>query len=69
MNQEGDRVAVRGYGIAVVEHADNDQVQAVLGGRSVLTVEREKIEQNGRWDADPDIPILIAAKSEYAKLQ
>lgn len=38
--KRGDRVAVLGHGIAVVEHADNNQVQAVLGSRSVLRIER-----------------------------
>jgi hypothetical protein len=51
--KRGDRVAVRGHGIAVVEHADNDQVQAVLGGRNVLRIERKEIvwdEHNTRWE-------------------
>ena len=51
--KRGDRVAVIGHGIAVVEHADNDQVQAVLGGRSVLRIERKEVvwdERNMRWE-------------------
>jgi hypothetical protein len=51
--KRGDRVAVLGHGIAVVEHADNNQVQAVLGGRSVLRIEREEVvwdERNMRWE-------------------
>jgi hypothetical protein len=51
--KRGDRVAVLGHGIAVVEHADNDQVQAVLGGRSVLSIQRKEVvwdEQYARWE-------------------
>lgn len=51
--KRGDRVAVLGHGIAVVEHADNDQVQAVLGGRSVLSIQRKEVvwdERNMRWE-------------------
>jgi hypothetical protein len=49
----GDRVTVRSHGIAVVEHADNNQVQAVLGNRNVLRIERKEVvwcEQNMRWE-------------------
>jgi len=52
--KRGDRVAVMGHGIAVVEHADNDLVQAVLGDKSVLKIGREEIvwdEQYMRWEA------------------
>ncbi len=51
--KQGDRIAVLGHGIAVVEKADTNQVQAVLGGRSVLRIEREKVvwdEHNMRWE-------------------
>jgi len=51
--KRGDRVAVIGHGIAVVERADTNQVQAVLGGRSVLTIEREEVVWDGhnmRWE-------------------
>jgi hypothetical protein len=51
--KRGDRVAVIGHGIAVVEQADTNQVQAVLGGRSVLRIEREEVvwdERNMRWE-------------------
>jgi len=51
--KQGDRIAVLGHGIAVVEHADNNQVQTVLGNRSVLRIEREEVvwcERNARWE-------------------
>ena len=49
----GDRVAVIGHGIAVVEHADADLVQVVLGNKSLFSVNREKIvwdKRNERWE-------------------
>jgi preprotein translocase subunit YajC len=51
--KRGDRVAVIGYGIAIVEHADSHHVQAVLGNRNVLRIERKEIvwyQQNNRWE-------------------
>jgi hypothetical protein len=50
----GDRLAVLGHGIAVVEHADRNQVHALLWNRSLLRIERKEIcwdEQNIRWEA------------------
>ena len=61
----GDRVAVRGHGIAVVEHADNDQVQAVLGGRSVLSIQRKEVvwdEQYARWETAVGAGIRLTAR-------
>lgn len=63
--KRGDRVAVRGHGIAVVEHADNSQVQAVLGGRSVLRIERKEVvwdEQNMRWETAVGAGIRLTAR-------
>lgn len=51
--KRGDRVAVIGYGIAVVEHADRSHVQAVLGNRNELRIGHERIvwcEQYSRWE-------------------
>lgn len=51
--KRGDRVAVIGRGIAIVEHADNNHVQAVLGDRTVLRIERNEVfwcEQYARWE-------------------
>jgi hypothetical protein len=61
----GDRVAVRGHGIAVVEQADNNQVQAVLGGRRVLRIEREEVvwdEQNMRWETTVGAGIRLTTR-------
>ncbi|MGB8493224.1 MAG: hypothetical protein WCE53_02370 [Candidatus Acidiferrum sp.] len=63
--KRGDRVAVFGHGIAVVEHADNNQVQAVLGGRSVLRIERKEVvwdEQNTRWETAVGAVIRLTAR-------
>ena len=49
----GDRVAVRGRGIAIVEMAGDRQVHAVLWNRDRLRIERRLIcwdEQNMRWE-------------------
>jgi len=50
----GDRVAVLGRGIAVVEHADDTEVHALLRNRSTLRIARKHIrwdDQNIRWEA------------------
>jgi hypothetical protein len=50
----GDRIAILGRGIAVVESADENQVRAQLWNRSLLRIERKGIcwdEQNIRWEA------------------
>lgn len=50
----GDRVAVLGRGIAVVETAGDTQVHAALRNRSMLRIWRRDIcwdEQNKRWEA------------------
>jgi len=52
----GDRVAVVGHGIAVVDRMGNDKVCAVLGNRTVLTIERDAVawnRQNRRWETAP----------------
>jgi hypothetical protein len=51
----GDRVAVLGRGIAVVEHADDAEVHALLRNRSTLRIARKHIrwdDQNMRWETD-----------------
>jgi preprotein translocase subunit YajC len=53
--KKGDRVAVLGRGIAVVEQTDDKQVVIVLGNRLVLTIARREIvlnQQNVRWECD-----------------
>ena len=50
----GDRVAILGSGIAVVEHADDAEVHALLGNKPILRMRRNDIawnRQNLRWEA------------------
>jgi preprotein translocase subunit YajC len=52
---KGDRVAVLGHGIAVVEQVDGKEVQVVLGNKLVLRIARKEIvvnEQNNRWECE-----------------
>jgi hypothetical protein len=51
---KGDRVAVLGRGIAVVEHADDREVHVLLWNRTILRMRRKYIawnRQNMRWEA------------------
>jgi len=51
--RKGDRVALLGLGIAVVESTDDKEVWLVLGNRQVLRVARKDIalnQQNRRWE-------------------
>ena len=51
----GDRVAILGRGIAVVEQVDERQVHALLWNRSLLRIGRKEIvweEGNMRWEAN-----------------
>lgn len=51
---KGDRVAVIGRGIAVVKHADDTEVHALLRNRIKLRMRRKDIawnRQNMRWEA------------------
>jgi preprotein translocase subunit YajC len=53
--KKGDRVAVLGRGIAVVEQADDKEVVVVLGNRLVLRIARKDIvlnQQNMRWECE-----------------
>ena len=55
----GDRVAVLGRGIAVVEHADETEVEALLGNKTILRMRRKDItwsRQNIRWEAEVPAP-------------
>ncbi len=54
--KKGDRVAIIGRGIAVVEHADAKGVYVVLWNRSMLKIGRKEIvwdEGNMRWESHP----------------
>jgi preprotein translocase subunit YajC len=53
--KKGDRVAVLGRGIAVIEHADETEVHALLRNRIMLKMRRRDIvrsRQNIRWEAE-----------------
>jgi preprotein translocase subunit YajC len=53
--KNGDRVAVLGHGIAVVEQIDGKEVHVALGKRLVLRIARKEIvvnEQNNRWECE-----------------
>ena len=53
--RKGDRVAVLGHGIAVVEQIDGREVQVVLGNKLALRIARREIvvnEQNSRWECE-----------------
>jgi len=53
--KRGDRVAVLGHGIAVVEQVDAKEVHVALGNRLLLRVARKGIvvnEQNNRWECE-----------------
>jgi len=51
----GDRVAVLGHGIAVVEHTDEKEALVVVGKRLVLRIALKHIvlnQQNMRWECE-----------------
>jgi preprotein translocase subunit YajC len=53
--KRGDRVAVLGHGITVVEQIDGKEVHVALGNRLVLRIARKEIvvnEQNNRWECE-----------------
>ena len=53
--QDGDRVAVLGHGIAVVEQTDDKEALVVMGTRDVLRIARKDIvwnQQNMRWECE-----------------
>jgi hypothetical protein len=54
--KKGDRVAVLGRGIAVVERVDDKEALVVLWNRLVLKIARKDIvlnQQNMRWEWEP----------------
>jgi hypothetical protein len=53
--KKGDRVAVLGHGIAVVEQDNGKEVHVALGNKLVLRIARKEIvvnEQNNRWECE-----------------
>lgn len=62
--KKGDRVAILGRGIAVVEQVGGKEVHAVLGNTSMLRIGRKEIvwdEGNMRWEADANAPFECLA--------
>jgi hypothetical protein len=54
--KQGDRVAILGRGIAVVEQAGDREVDAVLWSKNVVRIDRKEIvwdERNMRWETSP----------------
>ena len=63
----GDRLAVLGHGIAVVEQAHGEEVHAVLWNRDRVRVERKQIiwdEGNNRWETT-----VVAATSSRTPME
>jgi len=57
--KRGDRVAILGRGIAVVEHVDSRWIQAVVWNKCELRIARKEIvwdERNMRWETDANAP-------------
>jgi hypothetical protein len=57
--KKGDRVAILGRGIAVVEHATDTEVHALLRNKLTLRIARREIrwdQQNMRWEAESLAP-------------
>jgi hypothetical protein len=53
--EKGDRVAILGCGIAVVEQVDGKEVHAVLWSKNVVRIGRKEVvwdERNMRWETD-----------------
>lgn len=62
--KHGDRIAVLGRGIAVVEQLDGEQLHAVLCERDVLRMSRKAVawhQQNMRWEASPSDVVQTGA--------
>jgi hypothetical protein len=59
--QKGDRVALLGGGIAVVERVDEKEAVVLLGKRRVLRIPRKDVvrnEQNMRWECETKCELL-----------
>jgi hypothetical protein len=70
--KRGDRVAVVGHGIAVIEHAGRDLVRAVLSKRNALSIERKAVvwdERNRRWETTRDAAIHVTTNLTFAGTQ
>jgi len=54
--KRGDRVAIIGRGIALVEKVDGKWIRVVLWSRDVIRIDRKEIvwdERNMRWETSP----------------
>jgi hypothetical protein len=54
--KRGDRVAILGRGIAVIEQSGDREVYAVLWSKNVVRIDRKHIswdDQNMRWETSP----------------
>jgi len=63
---KGDRVAILGRGIAVVEQVGGKEVHVVLWNRSMLRIGRKEIvwdEGNGRWEARAQSSVVEDCRS------
>ena len=64
----GDRLAVLGHGIAVVERVDGKEVHAVLWNRDMVRVGRKEIvwdEGNNRWETTIGAAMSNRTLKEY----
>ena len=64
--KQGDRVAILGRGIAVVEQVDGKEVHVVLWNRSMLRIGRKEIvwnEGNKRWEARAQSSVVEDCRS------
>jgi hypothetical protein len=62
----GDRVAVLGRGVAVVEHVDSTWIQAVVWNKCELRIARKCIrwdDQNMRWETSPSACVETGEKA------
>ncbi len=53
--KQGDRVAVVGWGTAVVDKIDGTCIRAKLGNQAILRIDRKQVswnKQNLRWETD-----------------
>jgi preprotein translocase subunit YajC len=53
--KQGDRVAVVGWGTAVVDKIDGSCIRAKLGDQAILRIDRKQVswnKQNLRWETD-----------------
>lgn len=64
--QPGDRVAVLGRGIAVVEQVEGNWIRAVLWNRDRLRIRRNEItwhDGNMRWETSRDTCAVASGKA------